>query len=268
MLCPDCGKGIIVTNHELGEAYCSACGLVVDQVFDYSMHWYGDKGTSYQKTSYTRAYKGLGTVDPNSLPRYKGMEVTEEEKVERNFSNASHTLHVIWGLWQVPTEIREECAINYRKMIKDGITHGRNTHAMAIAATFLVCEKYGVVRDINEITKTVDINHKNVLENIKAMRKASGIMTDYDILLNIDKCVVDIKLGADDLKCAYEMAKVLSNSPLILKRKKEVVAGAIICCIASDKVNRRKIALILKVSERSLRRYSALLQADIRKKIL
>ncbi len=167
--CPDCSKGIIVTNHEVGESYCSNCGLVVDQVFDYSMHWYGDKGTSYQKTSHTRAYKGLGTVDPNSLPRYKGMEVTEEEKIERNFSNASHALHVIWGLWQVPADLREECAINYRKMIKKGITHGRNRHAMAIAATFLVCDKYGINRDWKEMAESLNLSHVTVEKCINAI---------------------------------------------------------------------------------------------------
>lgn len=167
--CSDCSRGIIVTNHEVGESYCSSCGLVVDLAFDYSMHWYGDKGTSYRKTDHTRVYKGLGSVDPDDLPRCKGMEVTEEEKLERNFSNASHALHVIWGLWQVPVDLRQECAINYRKMIKKGITHGRNTHAMAIASTFIICDRYGIARKWEELAGFMSLSLSAVQKCIDAI---------------------------------------------------------------------------------------------------
>ena len=166
--CPDCRNSTILTSQDLGESYCSSCGLVMDRAFDYSMRWYADKGTSYQKTSYTHAYKRLGTVDPDSLPRCRGMQVTEEETIESNFSNASHALHVIWRLWQVPIEIREECAIIYRKLIKKGITHGRKTHAMAIAVTFLACEKYGIVRDWEELAERLNIGHSALEKCLKA----------------------------------------------------------------------------------------------------
>ena len=167
--CPDCGKVIIVTNHELGESYCSRCGFVLEEAFDYSMRWYGDEGTNYQKTSHTRAYKGLGTIDPNTLPRHKGMKAVGEEKIERNFANASHALYVVWGLWHVPIGIRAECAIQYRKMIKKGITHGRNKHAMALASTFMICEKHGITRDLEEMLKTLNLSHITVEKCLKAI---------------------------------------------------------------------------------------------------
>ena len=140
MRCPGCNRNSVISDPEGGEFYCSKCGLVSEQGYDYSMHWYGEEGTSYAQTTFSKVNKGLGTVDPNSLPRHKGMEVTEEEKIERNFETALPALRAVWGLWQVPTHIREECAVRYRKMIRKGITHGRNSYTMAIAATFLVCE--------------------------------------------------------------------------------------------------------------------------------
>ncbi len=87
----------------------------MDQAYDYSMHWYGEDGTSYAQTTFSKVNKGLGTVDPNSLPRHKGMEVSEEEKIERNFETALPALRVVWGLWHIPAHIREECAVRYRK---------------------------------------------------------------------------------------------------------------------------------------------------------
>lgn len=99
------------------------------------------------------------------------MEVTEEEKVERNFATALPALRVIWGLWQVPPDLREECAMRYRKMIRKGITHGRNSYAMAIAATFLVCDEYGIARNTEEMAKTMNLSHVAVAKCLKAIGK-------------------------------------------------------------------------------------------------
>ena len=171
MQCTDCERESVIFDHERGELYCSYCGLVTDQVYDYSMHWYGEEGTSYAKVTHTKTYKGLGTVNPDSLPRCKGMKVSEEKKTERNFSNAIQTIRIIWGIWQVPMDIREECAIKYRKMISEGITHGRGTHAMAIAFTFLICEKYGIVKNPEELAKNLKLSYRAVSKCIKAIGK-------------------------------------------------------------------------------------------------
>lgn len=169
MQCLECSSNGVISDPEGGESYCSECGMVAEQGFDYSMHWYGDEGTSYRKTDHTRAYKGLGTVDPDSLPRHKGMEITEEERIERNFKTALPALRVVWGLWHVPARIREECAVRYRKMIRKGITHGRNSYAMAVAATFLVCDEYGIARNTEEMAKTMNLSHVAVVKCLKAI---------------------------------------------------------------------------------------------------
>ena len=168
-ICPDCSGKSIIFDSNSGEYYCASCGLVAGQTFDYSMHWYGEEGTSYSQTTFVKAYKGLGTVDPNDLARHKGMEISEGEKVERNFSNALPALRVIWGLWQVPADLREECSMRYRKIIRKGITHGRNSYAMAIAATSVVCGEYGITRNTEELAKTLDLSHIAVLKCLKAM---------------------------------------------------------------------------------------------------
>ena len=172
MRCAGCGGDSVISDSEGGEFYCRICGLVAEQGYDYSMHWYGEEGTSYAQTTFAKAYKGLGAVDPNDLPRHKGMEVSEKEKIERNFLTALPALRVVWGLWQVPADIREECAIRYRKMIKKRITHGRNSYAMAVASTFLVCEEYGIVRNTEELAKTLDLSHVAVSKCLKAIESS------------------------------------------------------------------------------------------------
>ena len=169
MQCVDCGKDNVISDPEGGEFYCSNCGLVADQGYDYSMHWYGEEGTSYAATSFTKAYKGLGTVSGGDLPWQRGMKATDEDKIERNFSNALPALHAVWGLWQIHPNLREECSIHYRKMIRKGITHGRNSYAMAIAAVFVLCEEYGIVRDTEELAKTFGLSHVAVLKCLKAI---------------------------------------------------------------------------------------------------
>ncbi len=143
----------------------------MDHTYDYSMHWYGKGGTSYIRATYTKVHKGLGTVDPDNLLRHKGTKVSGEKKIECNFSIALRTLRVIWRLWQVPAHAREECAIKYRKMIKEGITHGRSTHAMAIASTFLICKKYGIARDPEELAKSLKLGYSAVLKCLEAIGK-------------------------------------------------------------------------------------------------
>lgn len=171
--CDRCKSRNIVLDANHGEYYCSDCGLVAEQALDYSMHWYGDKGTSYYRTTYTRTYKGQGAINPNKLARCKGMKVTEEENIERNFSTALPALRAIWGAWQVPQHIREDCAIRYRKMIRKGITHGRNSHAMAIAATFLVCKEYGITRDWKELAKSLELSTVPVEKCLKAIASSA-----------------------------------------------------------------------------------------------
>ena len=171
MKCLGCSKGIIIVNPKESELCCSNCGLVAEQEYDYSMHWYGEEGTSYATTSFTKINKGLGTVDFQHLPRAKGVKDEEQDKIERNFGNAMPALHAIWGFWRVPAYLREECAIQYRKMIRKGVTHGRNSYSMAIALTFLVCERHGLIRNTEEMAKTLNLSHATVEKCLEAIGK-------------------------------------------------------------------------------------------------
>ncbi len=55
-------------------------------------------------------------------------------------------------------------------MIRKGITHGRNSYAMAIAATFLVCEEYGVTRNTEEMAKTLNLGQVAVEKCLEAIQ--------------------------------------------------------------------------------------------------
>lgn len=173
MRCSGCGKnkGNVISDPDKGEYYCSNCGLVFEQMFDYSIRWYGEKGTNYSTTSFTKVYKGLGTVAGGDLPWHRGMKVTDEDKIERNFSNALPALHAVWGLWHIPSNLREECSIRYRGMIRKGITHGRNSYAMAIAAVFVLCDECGIMRNTEKLAKTFGLSHVAVLKCLKAIEK-------------------------------------------------------------------------------------------------
>ena len=55
-----CNGHRIISDLNEGEYYCPNCSIVTEQVFDYSVHWYEEEGTSYVHTAFSKANKGLG----------------------------------------------------------------------------------------------------------------------------------------------------------------------------------------------------------------
>ena len=179
MKCGGCGTTIAILDHSLGEHFCRSCGLIAEEnVADYSEVYFtteeGGKKPSGHAVNHARSYKGLGTVFPNELPTHRGIKPEQKEKTERNFSNALPALQAIWGFWRVPADLRQECAVRYRKLIENGATHGRNSYAMSIAITSVVCQEYGIARNTEEMAKTLNLSHVAVQKCLKAMAEKQG----------------------------------------------------------------------------------------------
>ena len=268
MKCEDCRGSNIILDDILGEYYCSDCGLILeDNVADYSdlsFTFTGDKQSVHHSiSSFMEAGSGrlgtpLGKI-MRKLRSLKGAYVdSPTESLERGFKEALPSLRAIWGMASLPMDLRLGSALLYRKCIRKKLTAGRRIEEMALAATHNVCSTSGFGMDIPRIVKELGVSMENVhtySELIQGkMKPVSGglYVTDY-----IRKGIEELGLSDPAAEKAISMGDAVLGKRLELGKHPAVVAGAVIykaCEEGKEGVSQAKVAKILNVSERSVRR--------------
>ena len=263
MNCSACNGVNVILDNDKGEYYCCDCGSVIEseiidhQDLSFALDKFG-RLKSHSVTSPSMSYGGLGTVISYKLSKDSSIKESVEEKVERNFARAIHSLYVVWGLWQLPSDLRQECSIRYRELIRKGVTNGRNSYAMSIAVSFVVSRDVGIVREWYALSSAVGVNHKKVSKSIDAIMVFYGKKSVDQKLINcIELCIKTFNIAEDIRKDIYNLAESVLENKLERGKKREVVAGAIVYRVISNlgiSVNQEDVAKLLGVSERSLRR--------------
>ena len=263
MNCSACNGVNVILDNDKGEYCCCDCGSVIEseiidhQDLSFALDKFG-RLKSHSVTSPSMSYGGLGTVISYKLSKDSSIKESVEEKVERNFARAIHSLYVVWGLWQLPSDLRQECSIRYRELIRKGVTNGRNSYAMSIAVSFVVSRGVGIVREWYALSSAVGVNYKKVSKSIDAITVFYGKKNVDQKLINcIELCIKTFNIAEDIRKDIYNLAESVLENKLERGKKREVVAGAIVYRVISNlgiSVNQEDVAKLLGVSERSLRR--------------
>jgi len=176
--CPKCGNTNIITDTENGERVCSTCGLVIEETpIDMGPEWraftVAEKNTRSRTglgSSLTLYDKGLSTVfkgdrdasgrklnnearlKMDRLRRYDNRSKFDETW-RRNLSIAMAELDRMSVILHIPSNIKEQAALIYRKALKADLIRGRSIDAFVAASIYAACRAAEVPRPIKKVSR-------------------------------------------------------------------------------------------------------------------
>ena len=176
--CPECGSVNLIEDAATGETICGVCGLVIDeQMIDKGPEWRAytqDEKASRRRVGrpidYTIYDKGLSTNIPRGrdasgkpLPLSTRLQMGRLRKwqnrsrvhssTDRNLVQAMNELSRLSDKVYIPTPIKEQAAVIYRKAVDKGFVRGRSIPTVMAAALYVACRRSGTARSLREIAK-------------------------------------------------------------------------------------------------------------------
>lgn len=184
--CRSCGNKKFISDYERGEVYCSNCGLVAqDTLFDFGPEWRAFDREQMDKRArtggllrYAKLGKGLTTEIDKYDRDIKGKAIPAERKakfyrlrkwqtrskmatsLQRNLSKALPELDRMCSFLKIQSNIKEECALLYRKCAEKGIVKGRSIESMVAAIIYLVSRKNKMPRTLEELEVASGVKKK------------------------------------------------------------------------------------------------------------
>ncbi len=184
--CRSCGCTKAVSDYERGEVYCSKCGLVLeDTLFDFGPEWRAFDREQLDKRArtggllrYAKLGKGLTTEIDKYDRDIKGKAIPAERKakfyrlrkwqtrskmatsLQRNLSKALPELDRMCSYLKIPGNVKEECALLYRKCAEKGIVKGRSIESMVAAIIYLVTRKNKIPKTLEELETASGVKKK------------------------------------------------------------------------------------------------------------
>lgn len=187
-LCKGCGSPQVVVDYKHGEILCKNCGFVVsDVLFDFGPEWRAFDEEQLSKRARTGgpikfAKQNIGLT--TEIDRYdrdiKGSAVPSERKaqlyrlrkwqrrsrmgtsVDRNLSIALPELDRMCAQLNVPSNIKEECAVLYRKCVNKGIVRGRSIESVIAAIIYLSSRNHKLPKTLEELEGVSGVKMKDI----------------------------------------------------------------------------------------------------------
>ena len=268
MQCGDCKSSKVILDDNLGEYYCSDCGLIIeDNIADFSdlsFTFTGDeKSVRHSITSFMEAGKGLGTPLGEIIKRLKNLKgryiESPTDNVERSFQEALPPLQAIWNSTVLPTDLRISSAMLYRKCIRKQLITGRRIEEMALAVVYNICIAAGFRKDFARTAKELGASmdavysYSELIKNRAQSASGKLYVGDY-----IKRGISELKLPGTVSERALALGKEIVGKRLELGKHPAVVAGAAICRASAEsgeKTRKSDVARALGVSERSISRF-------------
>jgi transcription initiation factor TFIIB len=187
-LCKACGSTQTVVDYKHGEVLCKMCGLVIaDMLFDFGPEWRAFDEEQMSKRARTGgpikfAKQNIGLT--TEIDRYdrdiKGTAVPSERKaqlyrlrkwqrrsrmgtsVDRNLSIALPELDRMCAHLNIPSNIKEECAVLYRKCVSKGIVRGRSIESVIAAIIYMASRNHKLPKTLEELEGISGVKSKDI----------------------------------------------------------------------------------------------------------
>ena len=287
-ICKACGSMQTVFDYKHGEVLCKDCGLVlVDTLFDFGPEWRAFDEEQMNKRARTGgpirfAKQNIGLT--TEIDRYdrdiKGSAIPSERKaqlyrlrkwqrrsrmgtsVDRNLSIALPELDRMCAHLNVPNNIKEECAVLYRKCVNKGIVRGRSIESVIAAIIYLISRNHKLPKTLEELEQVSGVKIKDIGRSYRticrrlSMRMPVVTAADYVPRLASEKGVS----GETEAK-AIEILEKARLCGLISGKVPISIAAAAICLAANLTHDRQaqKIRGFLEVPESAIKsRYDEL----------
>ncbi len=186
--CPECDSQDLVRDDHRAELVCNSCGLVIEEdLIDQGPEWrdfnvyerYGssrvgspanpmipDKGLSTEIPVATKDAHGK-SLSTEARVRFYRMrmlhnQVRQSKRGERSLGEGLKQVDRFSSLMRLPSSIREEAAVIYRKAAQQGVVRGRSIAIIAAASIYVACRLHGFPRTLREIVETLKLDRKKL----------------------------------------------------------------------------------------------------------
>jgi len=280
--CPRCGSTKIIHDPEAGEEVCGSCGLVIsDEIMDSGPEWRAftpteknDRSRVGLGTSLTLYDKGLSTVfsgyrdakgkrldtdtmmKMDRLRRYDN-RTKMDDTWRRNLSIAMAELDTLSAKLHLPSNVKEQAALTYRKALKQDMIRGRSIDAFVAASIYVACRQLNLPRPLKDISRASSRDHDEIARTYRLLVREMGIRMPIDDPLKfIPNIAHKLKVrGETEFKAIQILRRAKRLQGLSGKDPRGMAAAALYkaCIDTNDKRVQKEVAEAAGTTEVTLR---------------
>jgi transcription initiation factor TFIIB len=285
--CNECDSSHIISDHAHGELVCADCGLVLqEKIIDQSKDWRAFDAQSEAAKAHAGSPmnilihdRGLSTEIAHGYRDHSGRLIARQNRLailrmrkwqyrtrtrntaERNLMMALKQLNTISSRLDLPTNVRDDAAVIYRKAVDKNLIRGRNTESLVAASLYASCRKAWVPRTLQEIADETNLPSAQAKRKVaKAYRFLLRVMnlqtappSPFDYIprysneLELDSEVRDKTI--EILRMASDVGITVGKSPL------STVAGAIYLAgkLCGKRKRQHDLVRVIGITEVSIR---------------
>ena len=291
--CPSCGGGNLVTDYAHGEIVCKKCGLVIsEELLDFGPEWRAfdeeqrskrsrtggpvkyaklDKGLTTEIDKYDRDIRG-GAIQPERKAQLYRLRKWQRhsrmsDSFQRNLSIALPELDRMCAYLSIPGNIKEECAMWYRKAVSKGLVRGRSIESVVAAVIYLISRQHQLPKTLDELESASGVKRKDIGRSYRFLcRKLDIKMPIATPMDYVPRFASELGLSGETEAKAIEILEEAREKGIISGRGPTGVAAAAIYLaakITNDKQTQKGIAgKLIGVTEVTIRnRYEELARA-------
>jgi len=295
-ICPNCGKGFLITDSTRGETICKKCGIVVEQnIIDSRAEWRSFSPEEYKKRTRVGPRsrldhfdKGLTTVIAKENKDAFGISLTPNMRADiyrlrkwqertkttksndRNLNIAMIELDQITSQLGLSKALKESAAYIYRKTLSKGLSKGRTIKGIIIASIFIACRTNKIPITLASFNGIITIKKKTIARYIRLIQYELNIKLHPSSPKDfISYFCSELKLSGEVQSLAIKIIELAQKKGMMIgKSPLGFASGAlyVACRIQHESRSQKEISKIAKITEATLRtRYkeiSNLLKAE------
>ena len=287
--CPECGSNHLIEDYDMGEVACGSCGLVLhENVVNEGPEWRAF--TREEKAARSRVGtpvsltvhdKGLSTVIDRvnrdafgrELPASTRLQMLRLRKwhirarvhssIDRNLAQAMAELDRLTDKVRVPSSVKEQAALIYRRALEKGLVRGRSILAIAGASLYAACRFTQTPRTLKEVAEASLVRKKDIARCYRLLIREFDIkMPVADPIRCVPKIGSRIRITEKTQQTAIGILHKAERKKAISGKDPMGVASAAIyiaCVLESEKKTQKEIAEAAGVTEVTVRnRYKGL----------
>ena len=279
--CPECGNNYIAFDDKRAEITCGNCGLVIeDNLIDTGPEWRAFSSDEINKKTRTGPLMPLFVLDKgtnidsknkdahgkyidskmvsliNRLRKWNRRAKINKSK-DRNLSNAMEELDRLASRLHLSENIKEDTALNYRKVVNKKLTKGRSIIAMLLACIYISCKQNDTPKTFDEISEASQVDKKKIVMCYKTIFKElkleNKITSPKSYVSGI--CSV-LKLSGNTENIARNIVEKSENTLVSVGKHPKALAGAAIYAASlanNEKRTQKEISVAAGVSEGTIR---------------
>jgi transcription initiation factor TFIIB len=283
IICPNCGDGQKVVDHESGELICTNCGFVMhERIGDESESWSvlarePESKLRSSPTSLARSGKGLSTIigRPDrsagsgldaamraTFDRLRTWDFRIKGNDERTLRRAFIHLDRLRSTLNLSDVIIEKTAYIYRRAQERGLVRGRTMLALMGAAIYIVQREMGISGTLGDIIAATNTKEKDLARAYRLILRELDLKVP---LIDPVKCVSRVankmNISERTKRRAIDMIRDVVKSGLAAGKDPMGLAASVLyisCLSSGEQKSQMEIAEAAGVSEVTLRKNSKL----------